>query len=121
MPFEPERSIAVYVVEGWRLALGCSVAVEPLAETEAATALPPPSRRTTLVPVTLAGAIASLKVALTLVPRLTFVVPLAGVTADTVGGVVSGATVVKDQPKFAPSGFPARSLMPLEPARSVAV
>ena len=60
-------------------ALGCSVAVEPLAETVAATALPPPSRRAKLVPVTLATEMGSLKVALTLVPRLTFPPPLAGV------------------------------------------
>ena len=85
------------MVEEARLALGCSVAVEPDAETEAATAFPPGSRRTKLVPVTLVGAIGSLKVALTPVPRLTFPPPLAGVTADTVGGVVSGAVVVNDQ------------------------
>ncbi len=60
--------------------MGCSVAVEPLAETEAATALPFPSRSTKLDPVTLAGAIASLKVALTLVPWPTLPAPLAGVT-----------------------------------------
>ncbi len=70
-------------------AAGSSVAVEPLAATEAATALPPPSRRTKLVDVTLADEMASLKVALTAVPRLTFPAPLAGVTVETVGGVVS--------------------------------
>ena len=95
IPLAPERSVAVYVVEGCRAALGCSVAVDPLAETVAATALAP-SRSTKLVPVTLAGAIGSLKVALTLVPRLTFTALSAGVTVETVGGVVSSTTVVND-------------------------
>jgi hypothetical protein len=61
------------------------------------TAFPFASRRTKLVVVALALEIASLKVALTLVPRLTFVAPFAGVTPATVGGVVSGAAVVNDQ------------------------
>ena len=95
IPAEPPTSVAVYVVPACRLALGCSVAVEPLADTEAATALPPPSRRTKLVPVTLAGEMGSLKVALTPVPRLTSVAPFAGLTLDTVGGVVSARLVTK--------------------------
>ena len=87
--------MAVYVVDGASDAFGCRVAVEPLAETDAATAFPPPSRRTKLVAVTLAAAIGSLNVALTLVPRLTFDAPFTGVTAETVGGVVSLTLVVK--------------------------
>ena len=73
------------------------------------------------MPVTLVGAIGSLKVALTPVPRLTFPPPLAGVTADTVGGVVSGAVVVNDQLKFDASAFPARSLIAARAGRRVAV
>ena len=65
--------------------------------TVAGTVFPLASRRTKLVDVTLAVEIGSLKVALTLVPRLTFDAPLAGVTTATVGGVVSGAKVVNDQ------------------------
>ncbi len=68
------------MVEDCRFALGCSVAVEPFAETDAATSLPLSSRSTKLDVVTLAGAIASLKLALTLVPRPTPVAPEAGVT-----------------------------------------
>jgi hypothetical protein len=109
------------VVEGARLALGCSVAVEPLTDNEAETAAPPLLRRTKLVPVTLAGAIGSLKVADNVVPTLTFVAPAAGVTAETVGAVVSGAAVVNDQVKSEASAFPARSFTPLEPERRVAV
>ena len=59
------------------------------------TAFPLASRRTKLVAVTLAVAIGSLKVALTLVPRLTFDAPFAGVTLETVGGVVSTTLVAK--------------------------
>ena len=70
-------------------ALGCRVAVDPLADTDAGTVFPPGSRSTKLVAVTLLPAIGSLKVALTLVPRLTFGALLAGVTLATVGGVVS--------------------------------
>ncbi len=77
------------MVEGCSPASGCSVAVEPLADTEASTALPLPSRSTKLDSVTLEEAIASLKLALRLVPGSTLVAALAGVTLDTVGGVVS--------------------------------
>ncbi len=59
--------------------------------------------------------------ALTLVPRLTFAAPFAGVTAETVGGVVSGRTVVNDQLKSDASALPEVSLIPPEPERSVAV
>jgi hypothetical protein len=121
IPPEPERSVAVYVVPGCRLELGCSVALDPLLETVAAMAVPLPSRREKVVPFTLAAEIGSPKVALTLVPRLTFVAPLAGVTLATVGGVVSTARVVNDQLKFDASAFPAASLIPLAPERSVAV
>ena len=47
------------------------------------------------MPVTLAAEIGSLKVALTLVPRPTPSAPLAGVTLETVGGVVSTRLVAK--------------------------
>ena len=87
----------MYVVDGASVALGCSVAVDPLAETDAVTAFPLASRKTKLVAVTLAARDRLVKVALTLVPRLTFDAPFAGVTLATVGGVVSGATVVNDQ------------------------
>src|SRR5207244_1782781 len=91
------------------------------AETVAGTVFPLPSRRTKLVPVTLEAEIASLKVALTLVPRLTFVAPPAGVTVATVGGVVSAASVVKDQEKSDARALPAVSLIPLPPESRVAV
>ena len=55
-----------------------------------------------------AGSIASLNVAVTPVAVLTLVAPPAGVTAVTVGGVVSG-TVVNDQTKLAASALPATS------------
>src|SRR4051794_22520989 len=95
IPLAPPSRVAVYVVEDVSAALGCSVADEPLAETVAGTIFPLPSRRTKLVPVTLDAEMGSLKFALTLVPRLTFVAPLAGVTAATVGAVVSRTLVVK--------------------------
>jgi len=120
IPFGPETSVAVYVVDGCRLALGCKVAVDPLAETDAATVFAP-LRRTKLVPVTLAAEMGSLNVALTLVPTLTLAAPFAGVTLATVGGVTSGATVVKDHVKSEASGFPDVSLMPFAPERRVAV
>jgi len=108
-------------VEEARGELGCRVAVEPLAETEAATVFPPALRSTKLEPMTLAGAIVSLKIAVTLVPWLTAPAPFAGVTVETVGGVVSGTTVVNDQVKSAARAFPDVSLIPPEPERSVAV
>ena len=49
----------------------------------------------TLAAVIVAASIASLKVAVTVVVRLTPIAPLAGVMALTTGGVVSGATVVE--------------------------
>src|SRR6185312_14981924 len=97
----------------------CKVAVEPLPDAVAATAVPFPSRRTKFPVVTLDGAIGSLNVALMLVPGPTPVAPAAGTVLATVGGVVSGATVVNDQEKSAASALPARSFTP--PPTSVAV
>jgi hypothetical protein len=50
--------------------------------------------------------IASLNVAVTVVAALTFVAPLAGVTAVTVGGV---ASTVNDHVRLAANALPARS------------
>jgi hypothetical protein len=93
----PATSVAVYIADGESEALGCNVAVEPLPDTDAGTAVPLLSRKTKLLVVTLDGAIASLKVALTLVPTAAPVAPTAGTVLATVGGVVSGAPVVNDQ------------------------
>ena len=76
-------------------ALGCRVAVDPLVVRVPGTVFPPGSRSTKDVAVTLALEIGSLKVALTLVPRLALDAPLAGVTLATVGGVVSLTLVAK--------------------------
>src|SRR6188472_2869229 len=89
IPFAPPCRVAVYVVDDASVAFGCRVTVDPLAETDAVTAFPFESRNTKLVDVTLALEIGSLKVALALVPRLTFDAPFAGVALATVGGVVS--------------------------------
>ncbi len=69
-----------------------------------------------------ADSIASLKVAVTVVPVLTPVAPLAGDVEVTVGGVVSAAAVVvKDQVTLLASALPATSLTPLAPPLTVAV
>ena len=57
--------------------------------TVAATSALPDVRSSNVVPFTVAGSSASLKVAVTLVATATFVAPLAGVRPVTVGGVVS--------------------------------
>jgi hypothetical protein len=67
-----------------------------------------------------AAAIGSLNVTVTEV-AVTPVAPSAGDTAVTVGGVVSGWTVVKDRTKLLASGFPAVSFTPAAPAAIVAV
>ena len=56
-----------------------------------------------------AGSIASLNVAVTAVVVATPVAPLVGDTLVTVGGVVSGVAVVKDQLKLLASALPAVS------------
>jgi hypothetical protein len=78
-----------------RGALGCRVAAEPLADTEAATVVPPLSRRTNVLDVTLAAAICSLKLAIRSLVVPTSVAPDGGDVLTTVGGVVSA--VVNDQ------------------------
>ena len=56
------------------------------------------------------ASIASVNVAVTVVVMLTPVAPLPGAVVVTVGGVVSGTTVVNDHVEFAASAFPAKSL-----------
>jgi hypothetical protein len=57
------------------------------------------------------GLMSSLKVTVTAVLIATPEAPLAGLTATTVGGVVSNAAaVVKDEVKVAARAFPAKSL-----------
>ncbi len=53
--------------------------------------MPPASRSTTLVVLTVVAVSASLNCAVTFAPTATPVAPRAGVTPVTVGGVVSGA------------------------------
>ncbi len=95
-PPEPPFSVAVYAVEGVSVALGSSVAVEPLPETAAGTTAPPASRSSKLLAVTLAGSIASLRTARTFTLAPTPVAPEAGATLVTVGGVVSPGSVVSN-------------------------
>ena len=73
------------------------------------------------MPFTVLAVIASLKVAVTAVAVLTPVAPFGGVNALTAGAVVSVPVVLKNQTKSAASGFPARSVAPVEPPRTVAV
>jgi hypothetical protein len=93
IPDAPPESVAVYVVDAASAEVGCKVAVEPLADTDAATGEPPASRRTNVLDVTLAAATGSLNVATTSDPTATPVAPDAGDTFATVGGVVSDAVV----------------------------
>jgi hypothetical protein len=95
IPDAPPESVAVYVVDGASGAVGSSVAVEPLADTDAATVAPSASRSTNVLDVTLAAATGSLNVATTFVPAATSLAPDGGDTLATVGGVVSA--VVNDQ------------------------
>ena len=72
--------------------------------------------------VTVAGLIASEKVAVALVPADTSTALSTGLTLVTVGGVLSGAAaVVKLQLSSAASGLPAVSLTPAVPPLTVAV
>ena len=74
-----------------------------------------------MLPVTVDALIDSLKFAMTVVPVLIPVAPLAGNTEVTVGGVLSTDAVVKLQLKLPASAFPARSLTPDAPPNIVAV
>jgi len=94
IPTAPPDRVAVYVVEGASDAVGSNGAVEPLADTYAATGAPPGSRNTNVLELTLAAEIGSLNVAVTFAPAATAVAPDAGDTLDTVGGVVSAAAAV---------------------------
>jgi hypothetical protein len=95
IPEAPPDNVAVYVVDVASGALGCRVAVDPLADTDAATVAPSASRSTNVLDVTLDAAIGSLKVAIRSVVVATSVAPDGGDTLATVGGVVSA--VVNDQ------------------------
>src|SRR5438034_819189 len=53
IPTAPPDRVAVYVVEALSGAVGCSVAAEPLPDTDAATAAPAGSRNTNVLAVTL--------------------------------------------------------------------
>ena len=68
-----------------------AVRVAGFQATLAGTSCDAASRSSKFAPVTVAGASASLKVAVTIVPTTTAVAPLAGLVAVTVGGVRSGA------------------------------
>ena len=109
IPEAPPDNVAVYVVDAARGAVGSNVAVEPLADTDAATVEPPGLRNTNVLDVTLDAEIGSLNVAVTFTPAATPVAPDTGDTLDTVGGVVSVAesTVMMR----ATDGTPAVSVM----------
>ena len=79
-----------------RAAFGISVAVrvDALYVTVAATRAPPPSRKSNVLAVMVAGSTGSLKVAVSEVVTLTLVAPAAGLIVVTVGGVVSVGNVV---------------------------
>src|SRR5580765_4858812 len=87
IPTAPPDRVAVYVVDALSGAVGCNVAAEPLADTDATTDAPPGSRNTNVLDVTLEGAIGSLKLAIRSVVVPTPDAPAGGVTLDTVGGV----------------------------------
>jgi hypothetical protein len=108
----PVVSVAVYVVLEASGADGVNVAVDPATDTVPATGEPPFKRNVAVV--TLAGAMASEKVAETVVPADTPVAPSSGVVDETVGGVVSGASpVVKLQTNSTARLLPAASSIPV--------
>ena len=98
----PARSLApltraVYDVPALRLAVGLSVAVVPATFSVTAPArgaVPAPSERVNVEVLTLAGSIASEKVAVTLADTACPVALSAGLTAVTVGAVVSPPRMV---------------------------
>src|SRR3954454_9194755 len=90
MPDEPPVSVATYVVDRASCAVGCRLTVDPLVVTDAPTRVPSGPTTAKVVPVTVAGATASLKVALPGAFGSAFVVPSDGATLETAGGVVSG-------------------------------
>jgi hypothetical protein len=95
---------------------GVSVAVPApeLYDTEAATAPPPDVGESVKVAVVIVAAvIASLNVTTTVEFTATFVAPLTGVTAVTVGGVMSGADAVVNADEKAVRPLLARSFAPL--------
>ncbi len=104
--------VAVYCVLTLRAAVGVNIAVLPLTFTVPVTVAPPAlGCRVKLAVLSVELVIASENVADTEVFVATPVVPLAGEVADTVGGVVSGATaVVNCQVKSVPSALPAASV-----------
>src|SRR5437764_7016858 len=122
-PAAPPRTVAVYVTPGVSVGVGSNVAtcVVALYDTDAAM-LVDESLSTNVVAVIVAAFIASLKVAVTLVVPLTFVAPLAGDVAVTVGGVTS-LLVVNDHVELAASALPAKSFTrgSVAPPRTVAV
>ena len=102
-------------------ALGFRVTVRPFVlrvNDVCDTGVPDGSRNSKLAAVTVAAAIASLKVAVMLAVLLTPVAPLAGDVDVTVGGVVS---IVKVQTLSTASALPATSFTPLAPPRTIAV
>src|SRR5512146_2445034 len=99
--------VAVYVVPFARGADGVKVAVAPLTETVPVT----PPLTVNDAAVTLAGATASLNVAVIAEPTATSVALFAGLVEFTAGGVVSAAAVVvKVQVRLAARWFPATSV-----------
>ena len=85
------------MVEAASALVGVSVAMVPAAlrVTLAGTDVTPLLNKKVL-PLTVLAVMASLKVAVTVVPMLMLVAPLVGVVELTVGGVVSEAAVVND-------------------------
>jgi len=95
-PVLPPRILAVYCVEFARAVDGCRTAVRVAAvyETVAGTSTFDGLRSSKVAVETVLAFTASLNVALTGVLATTPVAPFAGLTDDTVGGVVSGPTDV---------------------------
>ena len=89
------------------------VTVTPLVVMLPVTGLVALSLSVKVVAVTVAGLTGSLNVTVRAEDVDTFVAPLVGLVALTVGGVRSGAAlVVKDQAKVLVSALPAKSVMP---------
>jgi hypothetical protein len=106
--------VAVNKVLAARLLAGVSVAVAPTKATVPVTGVIPGPVKVKVVPLIVAGSIAVLNVAETFWLVGTFVAPLTGIVAMTVGGAVLGAApVVKLHTKLAASALPGTLFAPV--------
>jgi len=112
--FAPVVMVAVNKVLAARLLAGVKVAVAPTKATVPATGVVPGPVKVKVVPLIVAGSIAVLNVAETFWLMGTFVAPLTGIVAMTVGGAVLGAApVVKLHTKLAASALPGTLFAPV--------